>query len=237
MVSAIILAGGLGTRLRNEVPDLPKPMAPINGKPFLEYLLDYWHTQGIEHFHLSIGYMGDKIYNYFGIKYKDAKLSYSIENKPLGTGGGLKLSLNEISSHNDLLLLNGDTFFKIPLQEIKNFHLINNSLMTLSLFKFNESKRFGEIILDKNSSIINFKEKSESLSGFANGGVYMLNKNKLRNFLQPFEREKVSLENDIIRLLIESKKILKGIKFKKPFLDIGVPKDFQKAGNFFNKLD
>lgn len=234
MISAIILAGGLGTRLRQEVPDLPKPMAPINGKPFLEHLITYWNSQGISHFHLSLGYMHEKIQNYFGNKFNNASISYSIEETPVGTGGGLKLSLNDISSGENFLLLNGDTFFKIPLKKIIKFHLDNNLCMTLNLFQFNESNRYGEVILDEFSSVTGLKPKSESTIGYANGGVYMINKNKIYNIFKHFEKEKISFESDIIPHLIFNDFKVKALKFNKPFLDIGIPKDYRYANIFFN---
>jgi len=88
VISALVLAGGLGTRLRSAVPDLPKPMAPINGRPFLEYLLDYWINQGVDRFVLSVGYRHEIITEHFGNKYKEAQIEYVIEKTLLGTGGG-----------------------------------------------------------------------------------------------------------------------------------------------------
>ena len=97
MTTAIILAGGLGTRLRSEVPNLPKPMAIVKNRPFLEYLMDYWIEQGVCKFILSIGYLSEKIVSHFGGTYKNIPISYSIEKSPLGTGGGLLLSLKKIT--------------------------------------------------------------------------------------------------------------------------------------------
>ena len=110
-ISAIILAGGLGTRLRNTVPDLPKPMAPINGRPFLEYLLDYWITQGVENFVISVGYRHQQIVSHFGNRYKKANLQYAIEDTPLGTGGGLCLAITKLPVLEPFLLLNGENNF------------------------------------------------------------------------------------------------------------------------------
>ena len=107
--TAIILAGGLGARLNNTVPNLPKPMAPINNRPFLEHQMDYWIGQGINRFILSVGYLKDLIIDHFGDKYKKASIEYAIEHKPLGTGGGLLLAAKNITE--PFLVLNGDTFF------------------------------------------------------------------------------------------------------------------------------
>ena len=116
MTSAVILAGGLGTRLRSVVPYLPKPMAPINGRPFLEHQMRYWSTQGIDHFVLSVGYRYQTIIDYFGAQVEGASLDYVIEESPLGTGGGLVLASKKVSQQENFLLLNGDTYFEIELK-------------------------------------------------------------------------------------------------------------------------
>ena len=117
---AIVLAGGLGTRLREAVPDLPKCMAPVNGKPFLHYLLTYFQQQGIERFLLSVGYKHELVSDYFASSSQDFNVSYIVENEPLGTGGGIELAMPAVKGKN-VLVLNGDTFFKIDLNRFSNF--------------------------------------------------------------------------------------------------------------------
>jgi D-glycero-alpha-D-manno-heptose 1-phosphate guanylyltransferase len=117
----VILVGGQGTRLRSVVQDIPKPMADINGKPFLEYLLYFLHRQGCRHVVLSVGYKHEIIENYFGNQYLNLKIDYAIEEEPLGTGGGIKNSLGFISQ-NDFFLLNGDSFFFFILSQLAEFH-------------------------------------------------------------------------------------------------------------------
>ena len=124
---AIILSGGQGTRLRSVVSDIPKPMADINGKPFLEYLLRYLNNQGCNHVVLSVGYKSEVIRNYFGNQYLNLKLDYALEKEPLGTGGGIKNSIKYISD-NDFFLLNGDSFFDVNLSELAEFHFCKKSL-------------------------------------------------------------------------------------------------------------
>ena len=121
ITSAIILAGGLGTRLRSVVADMPKPMAPVNGRPFLEYLLDYWQNQGISHFIISVGYRHEIITGYFGARYKNATIKYAIEKTPLGTGGGFLLASDHLGDDRTFLLLNGDTYFPINLASLEKF--------------------------------------------------------------------------------------------------------------------
>ena len=179
MTTAIILAGGLGTRLRSEVPNLPKPMAIVKNRPFLEYLMDYWIEQGVCKFILSIGYLSEKIVSHFGGTYKNIPISYSIEKSPLGTGGGLLLSLKKITEEN-VLVLNGDTFFKVNLNDFQNFHTRQNSILSMALFEFNERNRYGGINLNKNKKITSIEIKSKQLSGLANGGVCLV---KAKDFL------------------------------------------------------
>ena len=132
-LTAIILAGGLGTRLKDVLPDLPKPMAPILGRPFLEYLMDYWIKQGVNHFILSVGYQKKVIMSHFSNEYHGASIEYSIENTPLGTGGALLKASQNIS---DLfLLLNGDTFIEVDLKQMIAFHFNKKSDWTLSIIK------------------------------------------------------------------------------------------------------
>ena len=236
MTSAIVLAGGLGTRLRNEVRNLPKPMAPILNKPFLEHLLDYWIDQGIDHIHLSVGYMHEKIKNHFGNLYCDVPVTYSIEEVPLGTGGGLRLCIDQIDKDENFLLINGDTFFPVPLDELNKKHFTNNSSATLCLFNFNESDRYSEIIFDHNSNITGILSKNESSKGFANGGVYMFNSSDLKKCFNFLPNKNLSLEDDIIPSLISKKFIVKAIIYKLPFIDIGVPKDYRLAPDFFKNM-
>jgi D-glycero-alpha-D-manno-heptose 1-phosphate guanylyltransferase len=126
VTSAIILAGGLGTRLRSAVPDLPKPMAPIAGRPFLAYQLDYWIRQGVDRFVLSVGYRHESIMAYFGAAYRGIAVDYSVEQTPLGTGGGLLLALERLDGgQRPFLLLNGDTYFEVDLATLSAFHDCN----------------------------------------------------------------------------------------------------------------
>ncbi|MBO7522674.1 MAG: NTP transferase domain-containing protein, partial [Bacteroidales bacterium] len=120
-LEAIILAGGLGTRLRDTVPDLPKPMAPINGEPFLEYQLSWLSKYDIKKIVLSTGFMADKISSYFGDEYNGIPLEYSIETTPLGTGGAIAYSMQKTAGK-DILIINGDTWFPINIRDFLSFH-------------------------------------------------------------------------------------------------------------------
>ncbi len=229
--TAIILAGGLGTRLKDTVPDLPKPMAPINNRPFLEYQMDYWINQGINRFILSVGYLSEIIINHFGYKYQDAILKYSIESNPLGTGGALIQALKNLNE--PVLVINGDTFFEVDLQELYSFHCSNESIFTLSLYKVNESKRYLGIDVANSGKILEFSSStSESLSAqLVNGGAYIVDPLTI-NTINFKNKGKLSLEDDILIRLLDEMLPLFGKEFKGKFIDIGIPKDYYRAKEF-----
>lgn len=235
MTTAIILAGGLGTRLKEKVNDLPKPMAPVNNIPFLAHLFNYLIENQVSNIHVSVGYMHEKIINYFGYTYNSAKVSYSIENERLGTGGAFKFSLNSLNLDDNFLLLNGDSFFNIDLKKLLSFHKKNNSLFTLSLFEFFEPYRFGEVALGKSGTVEQLNEKSAISHGFANAGVYAVNPSIIEIINKHYEKS-FSIEKSLINYLISNNHIVKAKKFKGKFIDIGIPQDYLKANNFFKSL-
>ena len=228
MTSAIILAGGLGTRLRSAVPDLPKPMAPISGRPFLEHLLDYWLNQGVNHFVLSIGYRHEIIVNHFGENYKGAKLEYVIEKTPLGTGGGLLLAAEKVSKYEPFLLLNGDTYFAVDLKTLCEFTLANDTDWCFSLFRTHDEGRYMGMDISPKGQIVSLKSGAAPSGHLANGGVYWVNSCALLS--ERFSPgDKLSLEDDFFVIAMASDKRLMGIEFSGTFIDIGVPDDYQRA--------
>ena len=227
--TALILAGGFGTRLRSEVSDLPKPMAPIAGRPFLEYQMDFCINQGVTKFYLSVGYLKDKIINYFGSSYKTAEIVYLIEDRPLGTGGAILNSLDSIDQ--TFFLLNGDTFFDINLLDFFNFHQARKSLFSMALFKTSNTKRYMGIKLDKNNKILSCHEESKNQDILANGGIYIVNKDIFDNF--KINENKISLEDDILPKIVRKESRVYGLSFTKFFIDIGLPEDYKKAKTLF----
>jgi D-glycero-alpha-D-manno-heptose 1-phosphate guanylyltransferase len=228
---AVILAGGLGKRLRSMVADVPKPMAPINGRPFLEYQLDYWISQGIREFILSVGYLKNIIIDHFGKEYCGAKMNYINEEMPLGTGGGLLTAINNISSDQPFLVLNGDTFFKVPLRALMDFHKKNSSSLTFSLFRTNEFQRYLGIIISPEGEIISFRDKTNTQNNFlANGGVYLVESTKIilpygnTNITSP-----ISFEQDILPIMRNNNEKLFGYECLENFIDIGIPIDYIRA--------
>ncbi len=228
MVSAVILAGGLGTRLRSVVPDFPKPMAPISGRPFLEYQLDYWINQGVNHFVLSIGYRHEVITNHFGNRYKDAKIDYVIEETPLGTGGGLLLAAEKIGKDEHFLLLNGDTYFAVDLKTLTEFSQAKDADWCFSLFHANEKGRYMGMDVSPQGQITLLKSGTGHPGRLANGGVYWVHPRALRGG-RFASGDKASLEDDIFPAAMASGQRLFGIEFPGTFIDIGVPDDYHRA--------
>lgn len=224
--TAIILAGGMGTRLRSVVSDVPKPMAQINGKPFLEILIDFWLNQGIDNFILSVGYKSEIIKNYFGGNFKNATIQYVFEDYPLGTGGAIIKAINEFSINKPFLLLNGDTFFEVSLKALSDFHKHTNSQFTFSVFKSNNTERYMGLDVDINMRLqksINID--SSNVVKYVNGGVYIINPQIIKN--KKFENDKFySLENDVIPIINEKKSMIYACEFNNKFIDIGVPEDY-----------
>jgi D-glycero-alpha-D-manno-heptose 1-phosphate guanylyltransferase len=228
MTSAVILAGGLGTRLRSAVPDLPKSMAPIGGRPFLEYQLDYWMAQGISRFVLSVGYRHEAIMEYFGLRYKGVELEYAIEERPLGTGGGLLLAAEKASCDEPFLLLNGDTYFEANWDSLTSFSQANDADWCFSLSRTNEIGRYMGIEVSPQGQITSLKSGNAHAGRLTNGGVYWVHPRALRGGRFVLG-EKASLEDDIFPAALASGQRLFGIEFTGMFIDIGVPDDYRRA--------
>ena len=223
---AIILAGGLGTRLRGTVPGLPKPMAPIRNRPFLEHQMDYWIKQGINRFILSVGYLKELIIEHFGNTYKGIPIEYAIEHEPLGTGGGLLLAEKGLTE--PFLVLNGDTFIEVDLDNLYEFHLERKSEWTFSLFRTSQFERYMGIDVSPNGEILSLKSESKKSSGLANGGVYLIEPSVLGS-LAFKAGDKASLEDELLLNFISNGGVLYGQECKGKFIDIGVPEDYYQA--------
>jgi D-glycero-alpha-D-manno-heptose 1-phosphate guanylyltransferase len=220
----IILAGGLGTRLRSALPDLPKCMAPVNGKPFIGYVVDYLQQQGINKFILSLGYKSECIVDYLDSSYQSTEFQYSIEEEPLGTGGAIKLACSKTMTSN-VIVTNGDTLFKIDLKKLSDFHLLHRADCTLSLKPMHHFDRYGVVELTKNERIASFKEKQFYESGLINGGMYALNS---KAFMKEIFPVKFSFEKEYLEPLFHQRNMI-GIIQDEYFIDIGIPEDYQRA--------
>ena len=223
-MKAIILAGGFGTRLQSVVKDVPKPMAEINKKPFLEYILEKLNSAKVDEVVLCVGYKQDIIKNYFKDRYKDMHIRYSSEDIPLGTGGAIKKALSLFENNENILVLNGDTFYDL---DIENFYKKSmKNTLSISLKPMNNFDRYGSVNVDENS-VTSFKEKTFVEDGLINAGVYFMKK----GILEAVEEKVFSFES----FLQEQKKINYYIE-DSYFVDIGIPQDYKKAQIDFKEL-
>lgn len=221
-MEAIVLAGGLGTRLRGVVSDVPKPMAEVAGKPFLKYILDELSKAGFSKVVLAVGYKKEVIMDYFGNSYKGMDILYSNEDVPLGTGGCIKKAISLIDNEY-VFIINGDTMFKVDYTKMKT----NNDIMIAC--KYLESfDRYGKVEFD-NNRIISFKEKMPNQTGYINGGIYLFKKDLFNKFKCD---EKFSLEKDFFEKYINELYIEPYLS-NDYFIDIGVPEDYFKANEDF----
>lgn len=232
---AIILAGGLGTRLRSVISDVPKCMAPVCGKPFLYYLIEFLKKSKIETFIFSVGYMHEIIEEYLHKNYPELNYQISLETEPLGTGGAIKLAC-ERSLENDVLICNGDTLFKIDIESLNKFHESMKAFCTVALKPMEDFDRYGVIELNDDNTVKSFKEKQYYTTGLINGGIYGLNK---LEFLKEDLPEKFSFEKDYLERIVNSKnegnKKIYGIIQDEYFIDIGIPDDYKKVQSDLKK--
>lgn len=222
---AIILAGGLGTRLRSILSDTPKPMAPVNGIPFLCYVIDYLKQYGYSRIVLSVGYLHEVISDYFGQSYHSIDINYAIEEEPLGTGGGIALALSKCSNEN-VLIVNGDTLFKADLNELEHFHIKKNASLSLVLRHVDDTSRYGSVTVNRNGRITQFTEKKNtSGAGLINGGIYLVNKDLIKRHNMPV---KFSFEKDLMEKNVDKERFY-AIRSDAYFIDIGIPEDYNRA--------
>ena len=228
---AIILAGGLGTRLRTVVNDLPKCMAPVAGKPFLHYVIQHLLQQGVHQFIFSLGYLSEPIEAFLSANYPLLKYQLSIEGEPLGTGGAIQLAAKKATEKN-VLVLNGDTLFAADINQLLNMHINQQAACTLCLKPMKNFDRYGVVGLNDNNTVLSFKEKQFYTEGYINGGVYALN---VEQFLREGLPEKFSFEKDYLEKKVTENK-LSGIVQDKYFIDIGIPEDYERAQREFANL-
>jgi len=219
---AIILAGGLGTRLQEAVPELPKCMAPVAGRPFLFYVINYWRSQGITKFIFSLGYKHEYIETYLNENFSTLQYACVIEPTPLGTGGAILLASQQATEKN-CLVTNGDTLFKADLSQLYSSHNLLDADCTIALKQMKQFDRYGVVEIDSHNKVTNFKEKQFYEEGLINAGVYVLNTERFcnRTFPEIFSFETKYLEQPDIDLY--------GIEQDGYFIDIGIPADYQQA--------
>ena len=230
-ITAVILAGGLGMRLRSIIKDQPKVLASVHGKPFICYLLDQLAGIGLKDIVLCTGYLGSQIQDLLGDSYSGMRLSYSHESSPLGTGGGLRKAAHLIKS-SSALVMNGDSYCDADLQAFLDWHYSQASSTTLVLTYLNDASRYGLVEMDESGAIVSFTEKNNKNSpGLINAGIYLLSLDKILDI--PDNAGAVSLERDVFPGWID--KGLRGYKTRCRFLDIGIPAAYAAAEDFFSE--
>ena len=224
--TAIILAGGKGTRLQSVISEIPKPMAPINDTPFLTYLLNQCASGYITQVILAVGYKHKVIQDYYGNEYKGMNILYSIEKSPLGTGGAIKKALKLVTGK-IALILNGDSICKFDIPSFWNTHKKSDVIFSILTKRLTDFDRYGTVTSVK-EKVTGFKEKRPTTEGLINTGVYLINKLKFEEieFPEVFSFEKEFMEKYVKQLSFHHHQT-KGF-----FIDIGIPEDYLKAQEF-----
>lgn len=230
-MEAIILAGGLGTRLQGVIGAQPKCMAPVNGEPFLAYLLEYLKRHKCTRVILSLGYKHKIVINWLEEQDLYFELDYVVESEPLGTGGGIMAAIEEAAT-DDVLVLNGDTMFNVDIAKMFAYHRMNKAATTLALKEMTDFDRYGVVHTNDKDVITSFEEKKQTTEGTINGGVYIINREA---FLAKDLSEKFSFEKDYLEQFV-GEKAFYGFKDSGYFIDIGVPNDYARAQEDFKTL-
>ena len=222
MNEAIILAGGLGTRLRETLPDLPKCMATVAGRPFLFWVINHFRNQGISRFIFSLGYKHEVILQWLQESFDTLNFDVVVETSPLGTGGAIRLALQKTKSDR-VLVLNGDSLFRVRLAPMLEMHTSNRADCTLGLKPMQDFERYGVVVTDETGKVMEFREKQFQAEGLINAGVYLLEK---QSFLAHVYPEVFSFEKEFLEPLRAN---IYGHAEDAYFIDIGIPDDYRRA--------
>jgi D-glycero-alpha-D-manno-heptose 1-phosphate guanylyltransferase len=219
---AILLAGGMGTRLRTVVQDTPKPMARVAGRPFLSHLLDYLERQGIAEVIVSVGYLRQQIIDAYGDQHGGISIRYAIEKEPLGTGGGLRNALGLVDEF-PVFALNADTLVDIDYRKMLLAHEQEKVDLTIALRRLADTGRYGRAVVE-NGRVVAFEAHGPGHAGLINAGVYLFSK----NILQTGQAPAFSFERDFLEPQVQT---LRPLAFEAEgyFIDIGVPEDYLRA--------
>ena len=228
MFDVIILAGGLGTRLRSVVSDVPKCMAPVGGRPFLAWALQWLERFDVNRIVLSLGYLNEVVIDWVQKEYKGkTPVDWVIEETPLGTGGGIRLAMSKVAPGRTIIL-NGDTFFNVDLNAFDLFSMHSASPLIVALKPMTDFDRYGSVTLSEDNRITSFNEKKHCDEGLINGGIYCIDS---RADLFDGMPDKFSFEKEILEPMSKSGR-LAGFVSDGSFIDIGIPQDYQLAQTF-----
>lgn len=230
-LTAIVLAGGKGTRLRSVVSDCPKVLAQVCSRPFLFFLLEQLYNAGIRNTVFCTGYMAEMVEGTCGKSFKDMKISYSMELEPLGTGGAILNALPLVETE-AMLVMNGDSYCALDMQAFYGFFIEKSADIAIAAVMMEDSGRYGSLSIRENSKVSEFIEKKENAGpGFINSGIYLLKKSFLAK--ESSREMPVSLERDIFQKYHDS---IYAFKTESAFIDIGTPESFEASQNFFKNL-
>jgi len=232
-VKAVLLVGGLGTRLRSVIPSAPKVLASVGKRSFLELLVGQLRSQGIRRLVMCTGYLADQIENEFGDGHAlDIAIEYSKEEKPLGTAGAVKLAQNYLRDVPEFLVMNGDSFLEVDFRNLMDFHRNHEAMATMAVLRVEDTGRYGTVHVEADGRVRGFAEKTgRDISGLVNGGVYIFN----HAVLQYIPEQPASLERDIFPRLLD-----RGVYAQEQhgmFIDIGTPIDYARAQELCDSLD
>ena len=226
-MQAIVLAGGLGTRLRGVVPDLPKPLAPVSGRPFLAIVLEQLRSQGFSLAVLSVGFRHELIRQAFGERFGGLAIDYAVEDRPLGTGGAIRLAARACSEP-DVFVLNGDSYADLDFADMQARHCEAHVPLTVCAVEVPDAARYGRILV-RDDRITGFSEKGAAGPGLINAGIYLMRRNLLA---VPELPEVFSFESDVLEARLADLRPL-AYQTRGRFIDIGVPEDYARAQGMF----
>jgi len=231
--SVIILAGGQGLRVRTVYPDIPKPMIPVNGRPFIEWIIQYFMHQGVQRFVISLGYLSHVAEEYFRQRKADGAVITTVcEPSPLGTGGALLLAQRAVPLNDPLIIANGDSLVLMELSrvwEILEDPGIDGIILGI---RVQDTSRYGSLKTGPDGLLCAFHEKRAGC-GLINAGVIFFKRRLLTHFPN---RTPLSLENEMFPALLENGAKILVYPCEAPFLDIGTPEGVVEAGDFIAKL-
>ncbi len=230
--TAVVLAGGLGTRLRSVVKDVAKPMAPVGDRPFVTYVLDWLAEHEIERVVLAVGHLGHQVEQTLGNSHEGMSLVYSHETEPLGTGGAILHAFDQLppaEATQAAFVVNGDTYFECDLRAFAKTHLTAKADVSLALHDVHDAGRYGLVAMDSHDRITGFSEKTPGSVGFINAGVYLMSPLVLA---KAGLSGRFSIEKDFFEQHTD-KLHLQGVPLTGYFIDIGVPEDYARAQTYF----
>lgn len=229
---AVILVGGLGTRLRAIIPSTPKPLAPVGDRPFLELLIRQLQGQGIRHLVMCSGYLADQIEGEFGDgRGLGVAIEYSKESQPLGTAGAIKFAETHLQSVPEFLVMNGDSYLEIDLGQLLRFHCLHGGLATVAVVAVENAGRYGTVVADSGHRVTAFSEKTGNDSpGLINAGIYVFR----RALLDQIPAGPSSLEKDVFPKILDQG--VYAAERRGMFIDIGTPGDYARAQVLLDRL-